>query len=184
MTTKTFAPVKIPMGWAAAALAEMCDAIDAGAEPSDVLVQVFHDRKLELRDAVDRRIAFFQVVKGQIDAAKAARNAYAEQAKRLEALLEAMKARTKEIIEEHPDLPYEGDLGKLCVQKSPPAVKVMFEDRTLDKETIDLFGISERFIRTKVTYELDTKAVKAAIEAGEDIPWARIEQGTHLRVRP
>src|SRR5688500_18041871 len=121
--------VKIPMSWAAAALADLCDQIDNGVEPTKAVSLLFQERKLDLAEAVDRRIAFVNAVDAQIEAARKAKDAWAAQVRSLEALLAAMKAGTKEIIEAHPDLPYKGSIGRLAVQKNPPAVKTTFGDK-------------------------------------------------------
>jgi Siphovirus Gp157 len=49
-------------------------------------------------------------------------------------------------------------------------------------EDLDLSTLDQRFVRTVAS--LDTSAVRAAIAAGEDVPFASLgETGSHLRIR-
>lgn len=50
--------------------------------------------------------------------------------------------------------------------------------------TADNALVDARFVRTVTTKTIDTDAVRKALEAGEQIPWARLgERGVHLRVK-
>jgi hypothetical protein len=176
--------VRVPLAWTASTLSHLCDRLDAGEEPDAALVAVFNETKLEHADAVDRRIAFIKFVEGSIEGAKAAAREWDFQAKRLESLLAAMKERTKEILEAFPDLPYSGSLGKLAVQanggKTP--LELTFGDRELTPDLIAMFDVPPEFV--KVTYTLNTDAVRAALEEGVELPWAKLgDRGRHLRVR-
>lgn len=172
------------MAWAASALAELCDRLDNGEEPTAALVSLFSETRLELAEAVDRRIAFIKYVEGAIEGARAARNEWDRQKTLLETMLAAMKARTKEIVETYPDLPYAGSLGKLAVQKNggKAPVELAFGERELSREIIEMFGVPEHLI--KITYTLDTDKLRRALEAGEDFPWATLQdRGSHLRIK-
>lgn len=187
---------KIPMDEAAALLAQMCDAIDAAEPTVDLdsaagaaVVEAFNDAKLNLAEAVDRRIAWIAFVEGQIIAARAARDAWDAQKKRLEALLSAMRQRTAATISEHTaadaKITFRGRLGELSVRTNggvlPMEVTLPPE---LTAETLEQFGIDERFYKMRVTYELDSAAVRKALEGGETLPWAKLgERGSHLRIR-
>ena len=177
---------KVPMAWAAAALAEMCDRLEDGEEPTAAFTFVFNETRLDLAEAVDRRIAFIKLVEGSITAAEQARDEWALQKTRLESLLAAMKERTKEIVETFPDLPYKGTLGRFAVQKNggAQALDLSFGGKEITPELIDMFQIPERFVKTKVSYALDVDGIRAAIAKGEELPWAKLApRGTHLRVR-
>lgn len=174
---------KVPMAFAMSTLAAMCDAIDNGAELDDALVAQFQEAKLDLVEAIDRRVAFFRYLQGQIAAAKAARDAWQDDYKRLQAIEEKFKEKTKELVEAHPDLPKEGTIGKLAVQANPPSVKLTFEDRKLTRHVIDFFGVDEKYIKTETTYTLNAKLVADDLKAGVELPWARLEQGTHIRFK-
>lgn len=63
-------------------------------------------------------------------------------------------------------------LFKIALQKNPPAVDVLNEDI-----------IPEQYKLTVVDKRLDKKAIKAAIDAGEEVPGAALRQEISLRVR-
>ena len=171
------------MAFAAVILSELCDRLDDGEDPSAAFLQAFQETKLDLADAVDRRIAFAGWLEGAIFAAKKARDAYAERARKLGQVEEAFKKNTAETIQAHPDLPYKGALGRLAVQASAPSLKLSFEPGNLTLQGFVDLGIDTKFIISKTTWSLDTAAVKAALVAGEQFSWASLEHGKHLRVK-
>lgn len=179
------APIpKVPMAEAALALSQLCDAIDNGVAPDQALVSIFNETKLDLANAVDRRIAFFGMLDAELEHARKARAAWDAKVQQLKALSERLRASTKEIMEAHPDLPYQGQLGKLAVQKNGGQLPLTlaFDDREVSEETIRMFDVDERFFRR--TYQLDTTAIRRALDAGEKLPWAQLgERGTHVRIR-
>lgn len=172
---------KQPMDLAALVLAELCDKIDNGADLDQELVRAFDDAKLTLAAAVDRRIAFDTWIKGAIEAAREARTQWEERVQLLKAMHERFKANTLAIVQAA-DVPYQGSLGKIRAQRNPVGVKLTWGDKLLSPDLIDMLGIDDRFVRVKTEYSIDAAAVKAALEAGEDLPWARLDQsGFHVR---
>ena len=174
---------KVPMAFAATILSRLCDQIDDGVDPSDALVAVFEETKLDLADAVDRRIAFETWLSGSIETAKKARDAYAERARKLTAAHEAFKKNTMDIMQANPNLPYKGDLGRLAIQANPASLKLAFAGKELTPDVIAMFGVDQKYVKTFTTLVLDTVAVKAALQAGETFEWATLERGQSLRFR-
>lgn len=177
---------KVPMAEAALALSQLCDAIDNGVALDAALMEVFSEAKLDLAQAVDRRIAFFGMLDAETDHARKARAAWDQKVQQLKAFSDQLRASTKAIIEAAPDLPYQGQLGRLALQKNGGVLPLAlsFDDRVLTSETIDTHGIDERFYRMTVTYSLDTEAIRVALEAGEKLAWAMLgERGQHLRIK-
>jgi hypothetical protein len=180
--TQLPAKKKTPLAEAASLLTELCERIDNGENLDHALMAAFNETKLDLAEAVDRRIAFDHWCKGAIEAARQARNDWDERKKLLEALLERFKENTKAIIEANPDLPYAGKLGRLALQKNPPSVQYAFGTKDVTPDLIDYLGIPREYVR--VTYEIDTAKVKADLLAGKEITWAALKtDGCHLRVR-
>ncbi len=181
---------KVPLDEAALILAQLCDAIDNGAEIDALLAAQFADAKLDVANAVDRRIFFFQKIEEELEAARARRASYQKVVAMWDAKVQQLKAledrvwrATKEIVEASPDLPYQGQYGKLAIQKNGGVLPLTTDFEALDADTISLFGIEPRFYRT--TYSLDNPAIRAALEAGEDLPWARLgARGTQLKIKP
>tara|TARA_R110000868_G_scaffold9394_6_gene46937 strand:+ start:502 stop:1065 length:564 start_codon:yes stop_codon:yes gene_type:complete len=174
---------KVPMAFAASAMAELCQRLDDGEAPNEALVLAFKDTELELGGAVDRRIVFMSMIESAIEDAKKARDAWSDQAKKLSKAYEAFEANTIGIIESHPDLPFKGDLGKLTVRKNPPSVVTAFGDRDLTPSEIYANAIDSGFVRTKTTYRLDKDAIKDALKSGAVLEWAKLEQGQALKVK-
>lgn len=192
---------KIPMAIAATELAMLCDAIEAAEESPNfdltgaagaALVMCFQQTKRALADSVDRRITFIKAVEAHIEAARGARNAWDAQKQRLEALLDAMRQKTKEVIEavtddeEEKKITFRGSLGAFAVQKNggPAPMATTWGDRELSAELVDMFGIDERYFYIETTYKLRPEVVLKDLEAGEKIEWAQLApRGTHLRIK-
>ena len=181
---------KIPLDEAALILRELCEAIDNGLDLDAALLERFADAKLDVSNAVDRRIFFFAKIDEELAAARAVREAWKAKMQEWDAKVQQLKtledriwAATKAVVEGNPELPYQGQYGKLAVQKNGGVVPLTTEFDTLDADTIATFGIEARFY--KVGYSMDNAAIRAALEAGEDLPWARLGvRGTSLRIRP
>lgn len=175
---------RIPMAFAAMILSELCDRLDDGEDPSELMVHAFKDAEVSLAEATDRRIAFVNWVTGAIDAAKRARDQWSERARKLSALEAAFKSATAEIVKNNPDIPFKGDLGRLAVQSNPPSLDLAFAGKELNPELMSMMGIDDRFVIVATTYTLNVAAVKAALAAGEEISWASLKtDGYHLRVK-
>lgn len=169
---------------AAHLLAELMERIDNGEDLGEVLVAAFHDTRLDLAQAVDRRIAFAHWVKGAIAMAKEQRDEWRQKVQQLEMLEDRFKANTQAAIEENPDIPFVGSMGKISVQKNPPSLKLAFEGKSLTPDMVECFQIPKQYVVTKVTYELDTAQLKTDILAGDTrVPWAWIEQGQSVRFK-
>lgn len=175
---------RVPMAQAVQMLADLCERIDDGEAPTDAITKVFAETRLDLAEAVDRRIDFSAWIAGAISQAKEQRDVWADRARKLSAAEDAFKANTKAIMEAHPDLPYKGSRGRLALQaNSQPTLKLLFGEKAVTPEVLSTFGIDDRFVKTKTVYEIDTQAVKAALQAGDKLPWAELSHGTHLRIK-
>ena len=85
-------------------------------------------------------------------------------------------------MEQRPDLPYAGKLGKLALQKNPASLQLAFGDKSLTPDMISYFNITQEYV--KVRYDLDMPKVKADLQAGKAIDWAALKtDGCHLRIR-
>ncbi len=174
---------KVPMDEASGLLQELTDRIDAGEELSTALVTVFNETRLDLAEAVDRRIAFDTWIKGAIVTTKKAKNAYALRMKRLKMMHKAFVEHTKLTILAHPDLPYRGELGRISVQKNAAKLLLAFGKSAITPDMIRTFGIDESYLKAEVVYSIDTDKVKADLKAGKEILWAAVTKGTQVRFK-
>ena len=179
---------KVPLALAVQNLATLMLAIDEG-NLDEAMVKLFTDQRLDLASAVDRRICFFDLCQKHIDSLKEIAKQYELTAKRLELGLEKIKDDTLEIMKTNPDVPYKGELGRLQVQDNASAAVEVFLDTTkksfiniVDPADIEKAQIPDKFLATHKYYTLVIAEVKKALESGEEIPWAKLRKGQHLRI--
>lgn len=176
------------MALAAQNLATLMEAIDEG-RLDEAIVNVFNDTRLDVAAAVDRRICFFDFGEKNAETMRDIARKYQTAAKQLENALETLRQKTIEIMKQAQDVPYKGDLGRLQIQKNTsPSVKVLFEmekksiANAVDAQDIEQYGIDEKFYDVHTYYSLVLDRIKRSIEAGEDIKWATLTRGEHLRI--
>lgn len=170
------------MQYAADVLAQLCDEVDSADMIDSFLLEAFKDAEIDLQDAVDRRIAFDRWVKIQVEATKEGLRYYAERRQLLEAVHERFKAKTKEILEARPDLPYSGRLGKITLAGNggQQTIDYAFGDKKISPEAAALFGVPADYVIA--TYAIDSERVRAELEAGKTLGWASLaDRGTHVR---
>src|SRR4051812_21317821 len=88
---------KVPMAVAADNFAAICRAIDNG-DLDAALISLFHETRLTLAAAVDRRICCLDMCSNSLRAAKEARDSWKERVKQLEYVEEKVKGMTIEAI--------------------------------------------------------------------------------------
>lgn len=164
----------------------------------EMLEEHLGDLTTELRGAVDRRIAFLDHLgargsgdkpgTGLIGKYQELFRAYRDACERAEGVRDRIKSRTVDIIKAKPDLKFQGDFGKLGAQKNSQAsleVDLPLHERQfrniIDESNIGL--VPPEYIKTIEIKVLDTESLKKDLIDGFEIPWARTQQGYHLRVR-
>lgn len=160
----------------ASLVASISDRIEAGEELSAALRDTFDIAMLRHADGVDRAISFRHANEALQAKLKLLEERAKDERKRLEAMDEAFRKQVKATLEANANIPFKGELGTISLRKGPPAVETVFGDKKLDPATIDMFAIESRFVRQKTEYALDAKAVRAALDAGEKLDWATVEQ--------
>lgn len=180
--------VKVPLALAAQNLATLMEAIDNG-NLEEAVLKLFDDQRLALSASVDRRICFFDICEKHIESLNDIANKYKVTAKQLETVLETVKKRTVEIMNSIPDTPYKGDLGRLTIQKNAsPSCMILLNtqkksiNHAVDAQDIEKHKIRDEFYDVHTYYSLVIDKIRKAIEAGEDIPWAVLQKGEHLRI--
>ncbi len=172
-------------------LASVCRMIDGDEEQgvapmplTEALRANFQFALLQSKDGVDKTIDFKEATDGFIEKCKVIIERVRDEKDQAELVLDEFKKMTLEYLEQNDNLPFAGFRGKIARQKnSQPALRLAFGDRVLTGEVIREHKIADRFIKTEIVETLDTDAVKEALKAGEDIPWAALDQGYHPRYR-
>lgn len=72
---------------------------------------------------------------------------------------------------------FKTELFSFGIQKNTPSVVLSFDD----KDTAEIDKLPDRFV--KVTKTVNKTAIKDAINAGEDIGFAHLEQSESIRIR-
>ena len=181
---------KVPLQWVASALTSICEQIENGDNIDDALLAQFNETKLDIAEAIDRRKSFKRYLEMMIDHCKAGKNEIHEQQKRFETVLERLKEKTKEIIEQNPDVPYVDSFGKklTVVNNGTPKLELKLPltasktvSHIIDKEQCDFFGVDSKYIKQVSYLTLDTELLKSDLKAGEKLEWAELAWNKQLR---
>lgn len=148
------------------------------------VLDAYFDDETERQDTIEAVIGQFET-KAQSVAAYCLN--LAAQGDLLEAHIKAMQAKLKAIRKREGSLKqYMADNMKAAGIHSIQADNGSFSARfTKDHPRVAIWDeaqIPADFMRTKTTTEPDKTAIKAAIQAGQDIPGAKLEQGETLRL--
>lgn len=166
---------------AAEDLAEVCREIeDYEGMPSDELnVMEALEKRFDLANAhlessIDRRKAFIAELKSKVEQGREVKKNIDKVLKRLNRLETSLKAMTLYAMHQMPNQPFRDSMGrKLSLQKSPPVVKV--------DEGLELASLPEQYLKSELVYSIDKEALKADLELGVEIPWARLERTEYVR---
>lgn len=194
--------MKTPFHFAASELDALMDRIDqelehapasllGGPNPIDTaLVPFLESKRLELAEAVDRRIYFFQYLEDQIERGTKNREQWASYVKRLKDLYDRIEAKTIETMQLHPDLNYKGEAGQLKVQLNGAAklvTSLLLTNKSVsnivDLEQIREAGVPDGYLESITYLVLNKEKVIADLKNGLQLPWARLEKGNHLKVK-
>jgi hypothetical protein len=198
---------KISLPAIVGAISRSLDAYEDGQFDESALAEVLGDLSVDLRSAVDRRIGFLDHLgkrsaggkpgTGLIGRYEELYREYRAAAERAEALKARVEESTMLVMQTLPDVKFQGNLGRLaCQNNSAGRLEVDFPlgsrtfsnllefsggEETMESSAVNL--IPEEYIKRIFVKQLDTAKLKADIEAGKEIVWARVEKGQHLRVR-
>ena len=153
------------------------------------IMSTFGELKLELAEAVDRRIYFLQFLESQIEHVEKMEKAWRERRRVLDNLNERIKESTKAtIIAQEGNMKLKGTTGELAVQKSPPAVQYSFESfkKSYDVITDDMvskYEIPAKYLQPVELLQLNKVAVREDLQAGVELSFAKLVRGNHIRIR-
>lgn len=194
-TSKALAKApKTPFAVAAANLAVLCDAIEElpGEDIPGFVIKMFESDKLAIRDAIDRRIATLRMFESGAANAGEARKLWQNRERALQNAYEALKSYTKTTMQENPGIPYQGNDGQLAIQKNSKGIlniDLLLKDVSSSLKRIDLASFDdaakfpglEKYMKNVLC--LDTAELRRDLEEKTTLPWARLEFGSHVRIR-
>lgn len=139
------------------------------------------------RDKVDNWIQFLDGLEAEIEVYKKRE----EEAKRLKKsrqnLLDRLKSHLVFLIEAHPELKFEGELGELKIKLNPASLKYVLpstkftKDHIIDSRDLEKFPELKDFAYEIKLTALDTENLKEKLKAGKEIYGARLEKGKALK---
>lgn len=172
------------------AISDMARAIDSGeVQIQPATIDTFKTLKLDLRQGVDDTIEGLNHIDGMLEQARAAREFWNQRVQKLKTVQELARKTVLDTLKAKPNIPYTGLLGELAIQKNggklPLTVDLLVDDRSFSNVLRDgdafEHGIDEEFIDRVVISRLNRDAVRAHLEAGGTLKWARLEErGTRL----
>lgn len=167
-------------------LESVCEEIELnGGKITDELLAKFDNANLAHSQKVDKCCGLLRTLTHNSAFYSERSETLKRRSETIDNLFVALKERWKEVVKAHPDLPWKGTEGdKLRVQKNQPKLIV---DMGLDKRSFSNVMYGEEidkyrnFIDVLTLYLLNKEKVKAYLDAGNQLDWARMDQGDHLR---
>lgn len=166
-------------------LENLCEQIEEGKDITDEFLTEFGSAKLQHAEKVDNWCHVLRTITHNSAVYSERSETFARRAKTLENLELKLKDYLKMTIKAHPNLPWSGTEGdKIRVQKSPESLKLNI---SLDKRSFTNVMYGEgidkyrNFIDVTTLYLLNKEKVKAYLQAGNELDWAKLEQGDHVR---
>lgn len=170
---------------AAADLALLCDRIDAGEDLAEALLTEFADARDNLAAAIDRKKAWLRECGSKLDLIADHKAELELQRKRYQRIAETIHEQTRALIKAHPGLPWRDSTGKkVSLVTARPALIVDFEDKYqgfYDAEALLAAGVDHKFVQSIGMVKIDKAAVREALLAGEELPWAKLQTTEFLR---
>ena len=179
---------KVSLFEAATSLAAICRKIEDGEELDSLILEEFGATTTQLAESIDRRKAFYGELNSKLELAKNYKKEIDVHMKRLKNVQERLKKVTMDTMAGAPDLPFKDSLGrKLTLCQTPAFLKLTFEmsaPRTfsiLDPDSISFIGLPDKYIKEISFLTLDTDQIKADLQSGETLPYAKLQTTTYLR---
>ncbi len=188
----------LPAAWTAGSLltekatmvAQVMDAIDhcTDEELPAGLQRAFTDAVVDLKTKVDLAYMVFDSLKSEIEQAQSIAAAFTAKAKRIQDAIDRMKSSAQSILEAQPDLKLEGEVGRIRLQANAWGLHLNFPTKpktiygAMDERDIFEYEVPNDFLKKHVTYSLDSEKVRQHLEAGNQLTWARLERGHHVRI--
>ena len=160
---------------------------DDGAEISNEALSIHFDAITSFREKTDRLIGYMERLKMEAANFAAKAQAYKERSEACEANLRRVKDYTKYVMGRFPDAKFEGEKGRLALQRSQPSLVITMPQYRFSSDKIipeDMHAaVPEEFKTQKTVWVYDSKAIKDSLLAGFETPIARLEQNYSVRIK-
>lgn len=166
-------------------LEDLCDEVGLSSEIPLDLIERFADAKMAHAEKVGAYVHVIETLKKNAEFYETRAKVLMHRAKVSERLEKEIKERLKYQVENNPNLPWKSDEGdKIGVRKNPESLKldVQVSHRHVNNVLSEHEAIPVEFITINTFYSLNTDAVRQFLKNGGTLSWARLEQGTHLRI--
>lgn len=189
----TITPTKKPLMLAAQDVARIEALLEAHEDDTTLPEEICTLMRVsvaELIDGVDRRKALRRSLSARVDLAKAYQADLAKWRKSLERTIDHLDVTTSRIVEQNPDVTFTDSTGtRLRLQRNSRGKVVLDFDlrktksipNLVDDAAIEMLGIDDRYLETVTARRINMDRVRADLEAGRDVPFARIVHDSHLR---
>lgn len=178
----------LPVALAAETFATISRAIEEGNlnEAIDSLVDA---SRLDLAACVAGNIHVLEHLAGNIEIAKAKRDAWKRQVEQLEYAEKRWRAKVIDAMQQQRITEGHGDGQRLCLQDNPPALDLKVDvtsksfSNIISAEKAEALSIPAKYLTDVSFMQLNTAEIKKDIDGGITLPFASIRRGTHLRIR-
>lgn len=128
----------------------------------------------ELEDKADAYATVMAELKGKAATVKAEADRLAARYKTINNSIERIKKNLEEVMKATGKTKFKTDLYSFNIQKNPASLRLA--------DDLDFATIPAEYIKF-ADPEIDKAKVKEALKAGEEFPWAHMEQTEGLRIR-
>jgi seryl-tRNA synthetase len=158
--------------YALVALHQKLEALDPDEVDEQTLLDTMEGLEGEIDIKAHSIAAFVRNVESNAEAVREASKRMNARAARLEKKAERIKAYLKEQMEKLGSKRLDMPEFVLRVTKNPPSVEIY-----------DFASVPARFKYNKIEVAVDKTAIKAELDAGREVPGARIKQDTRLDIK-
>jgi len=183
-------PKPVYLGYAAQLVGKVCQEIDENYDdelPKE-LIEALSTNRDDLLAGVDRRCAVADQFEAAIEMLVKQEAFIKDRKAALKRAYDTFAGKTKEIVEQNPDVVFQGSNRKLTIAKNGrPALHLHIAtankslSNIVEEDSIEMFGIAERYLKYVSYLTIDTDKVRADLGDGVEIPWAELQHGTNLR---
>ncbi len=158
-------------------------------EISQALTEKLEAASLVLKDRVDYWQSRIDAAKGRVEVLKEMKDRITKAIKAADNVQSWQKSFIKGVLTAFPNITFRGSTGAFYLHKNPESVNVDFTtvDKTIykviDKVMVNLEPGLNPYVKEIKLYVLETDKIKADLKSGMVIPWARLEQDSHVRTK-